>query len=155
MARFRFIATSAAALAVNTPAAWLMGNASGNARLRRVTVGVITNSATTPTSQQLLIGINRVSTAGATPTAITPSQLDPQSVPPLMTAASAFGTPPTLASGDDFQLPINTQSGSDLPWEFVEEFWIPKGAAGGLAFVNRVNALPTGHQLSLAVEWEE
>lgn len=154
MARFASQVTSVAALAANTGFLWLMSPAGSGAKLRRITGGVVAG-ATTPTSQQLVIGINRVSTAGSTPTAITANKLDPNSPAAVMLPNSAFGTPPTVAATDQFVIAFNSQSGFDLPWEQLEEFVISAGTANGLAFVNRTNALPTSHSYVVGIEWEE
>lgn len=154
MARFSFQVRSAAALAVDTGFAWLHASANTGCKLRRVTLGVVAG-ASTPTSQQLTVGINRVTTAGTTPTAVTPGRLDPNSAVAGCTAASAFATPPTLAATDQYRVSFNSQSGVDLPWELLEEFIIATGTANGLGFVNRDNALPASHSYVISVEHEE
>lgn len=154
MARYSTTITSAAALAVDTAAAWLHASANQGAKLRRVTLGVVAGTGA-PTSQQLSVGINRVTTAGTTPTAVTPGKLDPQTDAASCTAASAFATPPTVASTDLFRVAFNSQSGVDLPWELIEELVIEKGTANGLAFINRENALPSAHKLVVTFEHEE
>lgn len=154
MARFSAQVTSAAALAVDTGFAWLHASANTGFMLRRVTLGVVAGAAT-PTSQQLVVGINRVTTAGTTPTAVTAHRLNPNSAAAGATAASAFATPPTLSAADQYRIAFNSQSGVDLPWEMLEEFAVTVGTANGLAFINRNNALPASHSLVLSWEWEE
>lgn len=154
MARYANQLTSVAALASNTGFAWLMASTSGGGRLRRITGGVIAG-ATTPTSQQVTVGIARTTSAGTTPTSLTAQALDPNSGAARMSVASAFSVVPTLTSPDLWSVTFNTQSGFDLPWEQLEEFIVPNVATGGLAFINRTNALPTSHSYVLSIEWEE
>lgn len=154
MARHSTTIVSPAALAANTAFAWLMAPAGSGAKFRRITGGIVAGAAT-PTSQQLSLAINRVTTAGTTPTAATINKLDPNSPVSAMLPASAFATPPTLSATDAWAIPFNSQSGFDLPWEQLEEFVIGAGVTNGLAFVNRTNALPAAHFYSISIEWEE
>ncbi|HYS41458.1 MAG TPA: hypothetical protein VEO01_38070 [Pseudonocardiaceae bacterium] len=155
MARYAAQVESAAALAVDTGFAWLMAPAGSGCKLRRVTAGCRAG-ASTPTSQQLVIGINRVTTAGTTPTVgMTPAKLDPNSAAAAMVWDTGFATPPTLTANDQYRVAFNSQSGADLPWEMLEEFIVAAGTANGLVFINRDNALPASHQYVLSVEWEE
>lgn len=154
MGRYSAQLTSTAALATGTAFMWLMAPAGSGCKLRRITGGVVAG-ATTPTSQQVVIGVNRATSAGTTPTAITAHKLDPNSPAAAMTPDSAFATPPTLTATDQFTIPFNTQSGFDLPWEQLEEWVISAGTANGIALVNRVNALPTSHSYVVSIEWEE
>lgn len=152
MSRFHYQLTSAAALANNTGFLWGNSPASGGFKLRRATIGLSVSTGATITNAQVLVGINRTTSAGTTPTAITLAQDDPNSVPPLSTWASAFATPPSTSANDDFVLPLNTQSTVDLPWEGVEEFSVTKGTANGLAFINRSGFnLPAN--TSLVISW--
>lgn len=156
MARYNAQIESAAALAVDTGFAWLMAPAGSGCKLRRVTLGVATTTAVVPTSQQIVVGINRVSTAGTTPTAgNTPNKLDPNSATAAMVWDSGFVTPPTLGTSDAYRIAFNSQSGADLPWELLEEFIVAAGTANGLVFINRDNAVPAGHKIVLSAEWEE
>lgn len=155
MARYSAQVKSATALAVDTGFAWLMASASTGFKLRRVTIGVVAG-ATTPTSQQVTLGINRVTTAGTTPTAgMTPAKLDPNSAAAGAVWNSAYATPPTVTANDQFAFSFNSQSGADMPWELLEEFSVALGTTNGLAFINRDNALPASHAYRLSVEWEE
>jgi len=154
MGRYSAYVESSAAIAVDTAFAWLMAPAGSGAKLRRVTVGCVAGAAV-PTSQQLVVGINRVSTAGTTPVAGTIGKLDPNIATAAMSFDTAFTGAPTLAGSDQFRIPFNSQSGADLPWEGVEEFIIAAGTTNGLAFVNRDNALPPSHKIVLTIEWEE
>lgn len=155
MARYAAQAKSTAALAVDTSMAWLMCPAGNGYKLRRVTLGVV-NGASVPTSQQVTMGINRVTTAGTTPAAgMTPAKLDPNSAAAGAVWDTGFATPPTLTANDQFRVSFNTQSGCDLPWELLEEFAVSAGTANGLTWINRDNALPSGHSYTLSVEWEE
>lgn len=155
MSRFSATVTSAAALAANTAFAWLYPVTGNGFTLRRVTLGVIAG-ATVPTSQQLLVGINRTTNAGTTPGGtVTGAKLNPNSAAAGSVFSTTFGTPPTLTTPDQFSVPFNSQSGVDLPWEGYEEWVVSAGTASGLAFINRNNALPASHSLVLTVEWEE
>ena len=120
-----------------------------------VDVGVVAG-ATTPTSQQIVLGINRVTTAGTTPGGgMTAEKLDPNSAAAGATFKTTYATPPTTSSNDLFRVAFNSQSGADLPWEAVEELVVTAGTANGLAFINRDNALPASHKIVLSCEWEE
>lgn len=155
MSRYATQVKSTAALAVDTGFAWLMSPAGSGCKLRRVTLGVVAG-ATTPTSQQVTVGINRVSTSGTTPgTALAAGKLDPNSPAAAMTVYPSFATPPTPAAADQHRTSFNSQSGVDLPWELLEEFIVSAGTANGLAFINRDNALPASHSYTLSIEWEE
>lgn len=154
MSRYAFQVKSAAALAVDTGFAWINSAAGNGSKLRRVTLGVVAG-ATTPTSQQITVGINRTTSAGTTPVAVTPGKLDPNSAAVGSTCASSFATPPTNTSTDQFRVSFNSQAGVDLPWEALEEFIVTLGTANGLAFINRDNALPASHSLVVSVEFEE
>lgn len=155
MARYSAQAESGAALAVDTGFAWLMASANNGYKLRRVTLGCVAG-ATTPTSQQLVVGINRVTSAGTTPTAgMTPGKLDPSSAAAGSVWNTAYSAAPTNTAADQFRIPFNSQSGVDLPWELLEEFAVAVGTSNGLAFISRTNALPASHKYVLTVEWEE
>lgn len=154
MARYTAQLTSTAALAANTGFAWLMAPAGNGCLIRRVILGCIAG-ATTPTSQQLQVGFNRVTTAGTTPTGITAHKMNPNSAAAGMIPDSAFATPPTTTATDFATITFNSQSGVDLPFEQLEELVVSAGTANGVAFINRTNALPTSHSLTITVEWEE
>lgn len=155
MARFTAQVESSAALAVDTGFAWLMSSANNGYKLRRVTLGVVAGAGV-PTSQQLVVGINRVTSAGITPTAgMTPSKMDPDSAAAGSVWNTAYATPPTVSTNDSYRIPFNSQSGVDLPWELLEEFAVALGTTNGLAFINRDNALPASHKLVITVEFEE
>ena len=155
MSRYAAQIKSTAALAVDTEFAWLMSPSGSGFKLRRVTLGVVAG-ATTPTSQQVTVGINRVTSAGTTPTAgMTPAKLDPNSPAAAAVWNSAYSAAPTKTSADQYRVSFNSQSGVDLPWEALEEFIVAAGTANGLTFINRDNALPASHSYVLSAEWEE
>lgn len=155
MARFSVQVKSGATLAVDTGFGWLMASANNGFMLRRLIVGVVAG-ATTPTSQQVTIGINRVTTAGTTPTAgMTPVKLDPNSAAAGSVWNTAYSAAPTLGTADSWRFSFNTQVGLDLPWEGVEELRVAAGTTNGLVFINRDNALPTSHCFVLTAEFEE
>lgn len=155
MARYAAQVESSAALAVDTGFAWLMASASAGFMLRRVTIGCVAGAGV-PTSQQVVVGINRVTTAGTTPTAgMTPAKLNPNAAAASAVWNTAYSAAPTNAAADQWRIPFNTQSSADLPWELLEEWSVTLGVANGLAFINRDNALPASHKYVLSVEWEE
>jgi hypothetical protein len=155
VARYSAQAESAAALAVDTSFAWLYPTANAGYKLRRVTIGVVAG-ASTPTSQQLVLGINRTTNAGTTPGGgMTGNKLDPNSAAAVGVFSTTFATPPTLTANDAYRVAFNSQSGADLPWELLEEFVVTAGTTAGLAFINRDNALPASHKYVLSIEWEE
>ena len=155
MARYAAQVKSSAALAVDTGFGWLMASANNGFKLRRVSIGVVAG-ASTPTSQQLTFGINRVTSAGTTPTAgMTPAKLDPNSAAAGSVWNTAYSTAPTLTTNDQYRLSLNSQSSADLPFELLEEFIVSSGTTNGLVFINRDNALPASHSYTLSVEWEE
>lgn len=155
MARYSAQVKSAAALAVDTAFAALVPAASVAAKLRRVTLGVVAG-ATTPTSQQLTVGINRGTARGTATTTVTAQRLDPRSPASGITGIdTVWSAAPTLAAADQFRVSFNSQSGVDLPWELLEEFVSDTGTANPLVFVNRDNTLPSGHCYTLSVEYEE
>lgn len=155
MSRYTATVESSAALAANTAFGWLRPISTAGCKLRRVTVGVIAG-ASTPTSQQLELGIARTTNAGTTPGgSVTGAKLDPNSAPASCLFHTTYATPPTLTTPDFYKTAFNSQSGVDLPFELLEELIIGAGTTDGLAFLNRNNALPASHQLVLSVEWEE
>jgi hypothetical protein len=155
MARYAAQVESSAALAVDTEFAWLMASASNGYKLRRITLGVVAG-ASVPTSQQVVVGINRVTSAGTTPTAgMTPAKMDPNAAAAGAVWNTAYSAAPTKTSADQYRVAFNSQSGVDLPWELLEEFIVSSGTSNGLTFVNRDNALPASHKYVLSAEWEE
>jgi hypothetical protein len=155
MARYSAFVKSTAALAVDTAFASIVPAAAIAFKLRRVTLGVVAGTSA-PTSQQLTIGINRGTARGTVTTTVTGQKLDPRSGASGITGMdTVWSVAPTLAAADLFRVSLNSQSGTDLPWEALEEFFSDVGTANGLVFVNRDNALPASHSYTLAVEWEE
>lgn len=155
MSRFTTFIESSAAIAADTGFAWLMSSANNGYKLRRITIGVRAGTGV-PTSMQAVLGINRVTSAGTTPSAgMTPVRMQPWSAAAGAVWNSGYATPPTNAAADWFRVPINTMSGADLPWEFGEDAVVLNGTSNGLAFINRTNALPASHVWVLSCEWEE
>ena len=70
-------------------------------------------------------------------------------------AASAGTTGPTLGANALREWSFNTQSGLDIPYEFLDEFICDQGTANGLALVNFGNALPASHLFTVEATWEE
>lgn len=155
MARYSAQVESAAALAVDTAFASLVPAAAVMFKLRRVTIGCVAG-ASTPTSQQLVVGINRGTARGTATTTVTMSKLDPRSAASGITGMdTVWSAAPTLAAADQYRIAFNSQSGVDLPWELLEEFASDIGTANPLVFVNRDNALPAAHKLVFSCEIEE
>ncbi|MGH7792339.1 MAG: hypothetical protein ACREOB_08510, partial [Thermodesulfobacteriota bacterium] len=108
MSRYTGVVASSAALANDTAFAWLMGTANGGGKLRRVIVGVRhSTAATAVTDFQTKVGINRVTTAGTTPTGGTETALDLNYGAARMEFDTAFATPPTTAAVDILTIPFN------------------------------------------------
>jgi hypothetical protein len=155
MARYAAQVESAAALASATGFGWLMASANNGYKLRRCTLGVRAGTGV-PTSMQVVVGINRVTSAGTTPSAgMTPAKLDPNSAAAGAVWNTGYATPPTTTANDQYRIAFNSQSTVDLPWELLEEFVCASGTTNGLAFINQDNALPASHQLVCSIEWEE
>jgi hypothetical protein len=157
MARYVAQLTSSAALGAGTAFAWLGYSSSVGLRLRRVSLGTIAGTSA-PSSQQLQVGINITSSGSvSTPVDVTNFKMNPAFATSSNNLISAWTTAPTLAGADAITLAFNSQSGGDWPWEVPEDFWPASSpaAAVGFAFVNRVNALPSGMSLTVTTEWEE
>lgn len=157
MARYSVAVKSSAALAVDTAFAAVVPAAAIACKIRRVTIGVVAG-ASVPTSQQVTVGINRGTARGTATTTVTPGKLDPRTQAAGITGVdTVWSTPPTFgaASTDQFKVSFNSQSGADLPWEQLEEFWTDIGTANPVVFINRDNALPASHSYTLSIETEE
>lgn len=139
-------------------------SATAGYRLRRVTIGVRTTSASVPTSQQYTVEIHRQTVAPAgtglaaavlgQPLETWTPQTDP-TVGLIVTTATTIGTTgPTLTTAPIKALTLNTQTGWDYPFEFTEEMVCAIGTANGIGFVNIGNTLPAGHFITVDVEVE-
>jgi hypothetical protein len=140
------------------------GSATSGYRLRRVTLGVRTTSASVPTSQQYTVEVHRQTVAPSgtglaaavlgQPLETWTPQTDP-TVGMIATTATTIGTTgPTLTAAPIKTLTLNTQNTVDYPFEFLEELVCAIGTANGLAFVNIGNTLPAGHLITVDVEIE-
>lgn len=158
MARYTAQLTSSAALAAGTAFAWLGYSTTAGLKLRRVILGTVAGTSAV-SSQQLQVGINPTHAGSpATPVNVTAFPNNPLSpASPSNNLISSWATPPTLNASDQISLAFNSQSGGDWPWEIPEDLIPPYTPAGnvGFAFVNRVNALPSGLSLVLTVEFED
>ncbi len=157
MARYNVTLYSAAAVAADTAVAAIVPAAAVACKLRRIKVGVVAG-ASTPTSQQLVLGINRGTARGTATTTVTMNKLDPRHPASQITGVdTAWSAAPTFgaSSTDVEKIAFNSQSGADLPFELMEELWTDLGTANPLVFVNRDNALPTSHKYVLTLETEE
>jgi hypothetical protein len=155
VARYNAQLVSAAAVGVDTAFGWF-GYVATVAKLRRVTLGVSVSSGSI-TSQQCVVGFNITTGAVVTPTNATTNKLDAGAAANAVSLVTAYATPPTLGAtgADAFKVAFNSQSGVDLPWELLEEWRIGGSTSLGIAFVNRVTALPANHSYVLSAEWEE
>ena len=155
MARFSQSVESAAALAADTVFANLVAGAAANFKLRRVFLGVRAGAAV-PTSQQVEVEMVRATARGTQTATLTGQALDPRSAASAITGLdTTWSVAPTLSAQTMYRPTFNSQSGMDIPQEFLEEFICDQGAANGIAFRNKANVLPTGHIMTLSVEWEE
>jgi hypothetical protein len=148
---------------VNGYIGYLGAGTTAGYRLRRVTLGVRTTSASVPTSQQYTVELHRqtVAPAGTGLAAAVVGQALETWVPTdptvglIATTATTIGTTgPTLTATPIKTLTLNTQSAYDYPFEFLEELVCATGTANGIGFVNIGNTLPAGHLITLDVEWE-
>lgn len=166
MARFMSTVESATALPATAPSgsnanalfANLAASATSGYKLRRITLGVRAG-ASVPTSQQITIALVRTTVRGTATTTHAPAALDPNSVQTsniagLDVAWSAVPTA-TWTVPYFYEVSINTQSGTDLPAELMEEWIVGLGAGNGMGFINVGNALPTGHLITMSIEHEE
>lgn len=170
MGRFRMTAESQAAQLAGLPVtttfngyfATVMAGSAANFKLRRFWLGVRAG-ASVPTSQQMTVAAYRqtVAVAGTGFTLTTGLNMDPRGAASaigglgITTAATAGTTGPTIGANALDKWSFNTQSGLDIPYEFLEEFICDQGTANGLALVNIGNALPASHLFTVAAEWEE
>jgi hypothetical protein len=119
--------------------------------------------ASVPTSQQMTVAAYRqtVRVVGTGFSTVTLGNLDPRGAASaitgvdITTATAAGTTGPTIGANPMRKFSFNTQSGLDIPYEFLEEFICDQGTANGLAFVNIGNPLPAAHLFTLEVEEEE
>lgn len=170
MGRFRMTAESQAAQPAGAPSgttfngyfAAVMAGSAANFRLRRLWLGVRAG-ASVPTSQQMTVALYRqtAAVAGTGFTLATGLNMDTLGAASAIgglgvtTAATAGTTGPTIGASPLDKWSFNTQSGLDIPYEFLEELTCPQGVANGLALVNIGNALPAAHLFTVAAEWEE
>lgn len=151
MAVFTANLESVAAIATNTGFAWLMAVANTGFQLTRVTLGARAGTGTI-TDFNAVVGINRVTTAGTTPTnGPVPTRRDPDRPANQALWISAFSAAPTTTTDDMIRVAFNTKSTVDLPMDLIQ----PNGTAGGFAFINRDNAMPASTQYVISVEWNE
>lgn len=170
MGRFSAVVESQAAQPAGTPVtttfngyfAAVVAGSAANFKLRRLFVGVRAGGSA-PTSQQMSIAVYRqtVRVVGTGFSTVTGNNLDPRGAATAITgidvttAATAGTTGPTLGANKLREWSFNTQTGLDIPYEFLEEFICDQGTANGLALVNIGNALPASHLYTVDAEWEE
>lgn len=152
-----------AGLTVNGYIGYLGASATAGYLLRRLLLGVRTTSASVPTSQQYTVEVHKQTVAPAgtgLAAAVVGEKLTGHApVDPtaglIATTATAIGTTgPTLNTVPIITATLNTQTGWDVPLEFMEELQVLIGTANGLAFVNIGNTLPAGHLITCHAEWE-
>lgn len=164
MSRFTSTVESVAAIVATAPSgananalfANIVAGANQGFKLRRLTVGVRAGVGP-PTSQQLSIGLVRTTARGTATITNAPGALDPNTASGITGVDTAWSTVPTATWTAPYlwEFSLNSQSGTDLPWELLEEMVCAKGTANGIALVNLGNALPTSHLYTVAMEWEE
>ena len=155
MARYSQTVESATALVAGVTFANLVAGSANNFKLRRVKLGCRAGTGA-PTSQQVTVGIFRATARGTASSTSAGLALDPRSAASVSTGLdTAWSVNPTLAAAPIDKISINDQSAADVPYELLEEMICDQGTANGLAFQNIGKALPTGHLLTLSVEWEE
>jgi hypothetical protein len=147
MSRYRSSVLSTTAT-INTPYLALGTGSTGDAQLRRLTIG-FTSAGGVPNSQQVDFSVQHY-TGGTTGTGITAYQLRPTSRPALVTPQTGYtlGT----AAGVPWYISLNTQSAGDLPWEQLEEWFWP---ASSYLVIQNLVALPASCGVSISAEWEE
>jgi len=151
MARYSAQLEGAAALANNTGFAWLMSVANTGFELTRVTLSVRAGTSAA-TDMQCVVGINRVTTAGTTPTTGPGINKMNQIFPAAQSLwISAFATPPTLSTDDAYRIPFNAKSTVSLPLSMFST----NATTSGLVFINRDNALQASQQYVITIEWSE
>jgi hypothetical protein len=136
-------------------AAYWMAGASAGFRLRRVKVGVETTTGVVPTSQQVRLGLYRITAAGTNTNITTVAgqaleswvPADPTGGLIVPSSATASTSVPTVAANPIDTLMFNSQAYLDVPWDYIEELVIGSGTANGIGFVLITNALPTNHFL--------
>ncbi|SRR5258708_1728499 len=164
MARYHQQIQGTSAPAANALIGGLACIAGAGFNFRRISGGLVTiGSTAAPPDQNAQLGLAIISVAGTgaitAPSLTTAnSQMNANSpVPVCLPFVSYATTPPTFtASGaDPFVIPVSSRGGFDLSWEAPTEWEFLKGAANGIAFVNRGNALtsPLGWQIDW--EWDE
>lgn len=170
MGRFKTTGESQAAQLAGLPSgttlngyfAALVAGAAADYLLRRIFIGVRAG-ASVPTSQQMTVAAYRqtVRIAGTGFGTQTPLNMNPRGAASAITgldvttAATAGTTGPTLGANPMAKWSFNTQTGLDIPWEFLEEFRCDQGTANGIALVNIGNALPASHLFTIDLEHEE
>lgn len=151
MPRYAARVESVAAIASNIIVASIFPAAATNCRLTRVWLGTSISGAIT--SQQVVVGLARITTNGTTPAGQTMQNLDPNSNASQIGAAAfvtSWATPPTTPTTFLTSWSFNTQAGQDIPVDLPEEYWCLNN--NGLCFVNLDNALPSNHKIALGVE---
>lgn len=136
---------------------YLQASTNAGGRLRRVTPS-FSSAGSTPVSTQIEIRVYRFTAAGTAGSAITADLMDTVGLvtPNCSLFSGGTGSFTLAPTGGAFGISLNNQSAADLPWEQLEEWWLPRGTANGFAFVNETT-LPSSPQssINLAVEWEE
>lgn len=136
-------------------AAYWMASATSGFRLRRLKLGVETTTGVVPTSQQVRLGLYRITAAGTNTNIVTVAgqaleswtPVDPTGGLIVPNSATASTSVPTVAANPIDTLMFNSQAYLDVPWDYIEELVVGTGAGNGIAFVLLTNALPTNHFL--------
>lgn len=155
MARYVTPVTSAAALTADTAFAGVVGTSTVACRIRRIILGSVGGTGAV-NDQQMVVGVNRATARGTAGSTLTPGKMDDRSAAAGITGIdTAYSSGPTLAAQDLIRIPWNLKSGVDLPWEQIEELWVPNNTATPVVFVNRTNAVPASTSIVITIEHEE
>jgi hypothetical protein len=154
VARYAATVTSGTALAVNTAFAGVTGTAAIGCLIRRVTIGTVAGTSAVA-DQQLVVGFNRATALGTTSGTLTPIQLNPLAPAAACSLITSWSVQPTLGTNDFYRVAFNAKSGVDLPFELLEQLFVPAATATPVVFVNRVNAAPASTSYSITIETEE
>jgi hypothetical protein len=160
MGRYHAQFTTAAAPAVGFIVGSIACVAGGGFNLKRVDASLATiASASAPPDQNCTLGIALITAAGTggiTAPTVTPLNQNYPAATCLAAVTYATTQPTIGATGTDpYMISCSSRGGGILNWEQPDEWQALKGAANGIAFVNRINALTTPLAWVVDVEWEE
>lgn len=146
---------TATALANGNAVLSIVPAAAVNFKIVSISLGCNTG-ATAISDFDISIGLNRATARGTQSATATVNRSDPNSSATQITGVdTAWSVQPTLAASDAYLWSFNTRGGvvqNFNQWDIVSTV----GTANPLVFVQRSGAnLPTGHAITIAVEWLE